>query len=53
MQKHGQASPRDALALTFAQAVAAAEVEERDEEDVVGGYGINDSDGRECGRCAS
>ena len=50
MQKHGQASPRDALALTFAQAVAAAEVEERDEEDVVG---INDSDGRECGRCAS
>jgi hypothetical protein len=50
MQKHGQASPGDALALTFAQA---AEVEERDEEDVVGGYGINDSDGCECGRCAS
>jgi hypothetical protein len=35
MQKRGQASPDDvdALALTFAQAVAPAEVEERDEDD--------------------
>jgi phage terminase large subunit len=42
MQKRGQASPDDgdALALTFAQAVAPAEVEERDEEDVVGRYVI-------------
>jgi hypothetical protein len=42
MQKRGQASPDDgdALALTFAQAVAPAKVE-RDDEDVVGGYGIN------------
>jgi hypothetical protein len=32
----------DALALTFAQAVAPAEVEERDEdEEIFGGYGIN------------
>ena len=41
MQKRGQASPDDgdALALTFAQAVAAAEVEERDEdEEIFGGY---------------
>ena len=43
MQKRGQASPDDgdALALTFAEDVAPAEVEERDEEDAVGGYGIN------------
>jgi hypothetical protein len=42
MQKRGQASPDDgdALALTFAQVVAPAEVEERDEEDVVGRYVI-------------
>jgi hypothetical protein len=39
MQKRGQASPddRDALALTFAQAVAQAEKEERDEDDEFGG----------------
>ena len=39
MQKRGQASPDDgdALALTFAQAVAPAEKEERDEdEELVG-----------------
>ena len=44
MQKRGQASPDDgdALALTFAQDVVPAEVEERDEdEDAIGGYGIN------------
>ena len=43
MQKRGQASPDDgdALALTFAQAVAPAEVEEKDEEEEFGGYGIN------------
>ena len=43
MQKRGQASPDDgdALALTFAQAVAPAEVEERDEDDEFGGYDIN------------
>jgi hypothetical protein len=43
MQKRGQASPDDgdALALTFAQAVAPAEVEERDEEDEYSGYVIN------------
>jgi hypothetical protein len=43
MQKRGQASPDDgdALALTFAQEVAPAEVEERDEDEVFGGYGIN------------
>jgi hypothetical protein len=42
MQKHGQASPHDgdALALTFAQAVAApAKEEERDEDDEFGGQG--------------
>ena len=46
MQKRGQASPEDgdALALTFAQAVAPAEVEERDEEEAVGGYGITGAD---------
>jgi hypothetical protein len=44
MQKRGQASPDDgdALALTFAQEVAPAEVEEHDEdEEIIGGYGIN------------
>src|SRR5260370_32200418 len=44
MQKRGQASPDDgdALALTFAQAVAPAEVEERDEdEEIIGGDGTN------------
>jgi dUTPase len=41
MQKRGQASPDDgdALALTFAQTVAPAEVEEKDEEEEFGGYG--------------
>jgi hypothetical protein len=40
MQKRGQASPHDgdALALTFAQAVAPAEKEERDEDDEFGGH---------------
>ena len=39
MQKRGQASPDDgdALALTFAQPVAPAEVEEEDEEEEFGG----------------
>jgi phage terminase large subunit len=44
MQKRGQASPDDgdALALTFAQEVAPAEVEEHDEdEEIIGWYGIN------------
>ena len=44
MQKRGQASPDDgdALALTFAQEVVPAEVEEPDEEEEeFGGYGIN------------
>jgi phage terminase large subunit len=44
MQKRAQASPDDgdALALTFAQAVAPAEVEELDEdEEIIGGYGVN------------
>ena len=38
MQKRGQASPDDgdALALTFAQRVAPAEVEEPDEEEALG-----------------
>jgi hypothetical protein len=41
MQKRGQASPDDgdALALTFAQAVAPPEKEERDEDDEFGGQG--------------
>ena len=48
MQKRGQASPDDgdALALTFAQPVAPAEVEEKDEEDEfghVGRYGGSNS----------
>jgi hypothetical protein len=40
MQKRGQASPDDgdALALTFAQPVAPAEVEEKDEEEEFGRY---------------
>jgi hypothetical protein len=40
MQKRGQASPDDddALALTFAQPVAPAEVEEVDEEEEFGRY---------------
>jgi hypothetical protein len=44
MEKRGQASPDDgdALALTFAQAVAPAEVEERDEDDEFGGQGGHD-----------
>jgi hypothetical protein len=43
MQKRGQASPDDgdALALTFAQAVAPAEKEERDEDDEFGGPRFN------------
>ena len=44
MQKPGQASPNDGdqLALTFAQEVPPAEVEERDEdEEIINGYGIN------------
>jgi hypothetical protein len=43
MQKRGQASPDDgdALALTFAQAVAPAEVEERDEDEEFGGPRFN------------
>ena len=43
MQKRGQASPDDgdALALTFAQPVAPAEVEEKDEEDEFYGNNIN------------
>jgi hypothetical protein len=43
MQKRGQASPDDgdALALTFAQEVAPAEVEEPDEDDEFGGNRFN------------
>jgi hypothetical protein len=43
MQKRGQAShdDGDALALTFAREVAPVKVEERDEEEEFGGYGIN------------
>ena len=38
MQKRGQASPNDGdtLELTFAQVVAPAEVEERDDEEIFG-----------------
>ena len=39
MQKRGQASPDDGDALTFAQPVAPAEVEEKDEEDEFGHVG--------------
>jgi hypothetical protein len=47
MQKRGQASPDDghALALTFAQPVAPAEVEEPDEEEEFGSYGGHSSSG--------
>jgi len=43
MQKRGQASPDDgdALALTFAQPVAPAEVEEKDVDEEFYGSGIN------------
>jgi hypothetical protein len=43
MKKRGQASSHDgdALALTFAQVVTPAEVEEEDDEDVIGGCGID------------
>jgi hypothetical protein len=46
MQKRGQASPDDgdALALTFAQTVAPADVEEEDDEEF-GGYGGHSSSG--------
>jgi hypothetical protein len=45
MQKRGQASPDDGdgLALTFAQPVAPAEVEEPDEEEEFGSYGGHSS----------
>ena len=41
MQERGQASPDDgdALALTFAQEVVAAEVQEQDEDEEFGGQG--------------
>jgi hypothetical protein len=47
MQKRGQASPDDgdALALTFAQPVAPAEVEEPDEEEAFGRYTGSSSSG--------
>jgi hypothetical protein len=47
MQKRSQASPDDgdALALTFAQPVAAAEVEEEDDEEEFGGYSGHSSSG--------
>jgi hypothetical protein len=47
MQKRGQASPDDgdALALTFAQPVAPAEIEEPDEEEEFGSYGGHSSSG--------
>jgi hypothetical protein len=47
MQKRAQASPDDgdALALTFAQPVSPAEVEEEDEEEEFGGYGGHSSSG--------
>jgi hypothetical protein len=47
MQKRGQASPDDgdALALTFAQPVAPAEVEEEDDEEEFSGYGGHSSSG--------
>jgi hypothetical protein len=47
MQKRGQALPDDgdALALTFAQPVALAEVEEEDEEEEFGGYGGHSNSG--------
>jgi hypothetical protein len=47
MQKRGQTSPDDgyALALTFAQPVAPAEVEEADEEEAFGRYSASSSSG--------
>jgi hypothetical protein len=47
MQRRGQASPddRDALALTFAQPVAPAEVEEEDEEENFGRYTASSNSG--------
>src|ERR1700687_156179 len=47
MQKRGQASPDDgdALALTFAQPVAPAEIEEPDEEEEFGSDGGHSSSG--------
>jgi hypothetical protein len=47
MQKRGQPSPDDgdALALTFAQPVAPAEIEEPDEEEEFGWYGGHSSSG--------
>jgi hypothetical protein len=47
MQKRVQASPDDgdAQALTFAQPVAPAEVEEEDDEEEFGGYGGHSSSG--------
>jgi hypothetical protein len=47
MQKRGQASPDDgdALALTFAQPVEPAEVEEEDEEEAFGRYSGSSSSG--------
>jgi hypothetical protein len=47
MQKRGQASPDDgdALALTFAQPVSPAEIEEPDEEEEFGSYGGHSSSG--------
>ena len=47
MQKRGQASPDDgdALALTFAQPVAPAEVEEEDEEEEFGRYSGSSNSG--------
>ena len=47
MQKRGQASPDDgdALALTFAQPVAPAEVEEEDEEEEFGRFSGSSNSG--------
>jgi hypothetical protein len=47
MPKRGQASPDDgdALALTFAQPVAPAQVEEEDEEEFGNGYHGGSSSG--------
>jgi hypothetical protein len=47
MQKRGQASPDDGdvLALTVAQPVARAEVEEEDEEENFGRYTVSSSSG--------
>jgi hypothetical protein len=47
MQKRGQASPGDgdALALTFAQPVVPAEVEEEDEEKELGRYSGSSNSG--------